>query len=189
MPNLLTTNWCVLTGAAAAGKSVVLENLATLGYLTVRESARYYLQCQLALGIPIAAHTRDQLQFQRNLLRHMTEIEDNLDPGALTFLDRALGDGVGFFLAAGFDLTEALSLCGKHRYRRVFLLERVPDVLLSDDPLRFRTKEENAALEQYLERGYSLLGYKITRIPFGPVVDRVALILKDLRGEELAATE
>lgn len=44
MQNVIQTAWCVLTGAPSCGKTTVLKALESLGYTSVPEAARAYIE-------------------------------------------------------------------------------------------------------------------------------------------------
>ena len=49
-PFRVQTNWYVITGAPCSGKTTLIEQLADKGYRTIPETARLYMENEMAAG-------------------------------------------------------------------------------------------------------------------------------------------
>lgn len=172
------TNWYVITGAPCCGKTTLIDRLAARGYETVPEPGRQYIQQELARGRSIEQIRSDASVFQRQLLIFNLEIERNLPPRRLLFLDRALPDFITFHRANGMDPNEVMPICIKNQYASVFILDRFPVQL---DEARIEDEQTSDFVDQWLERDYRTLGYRVARVPILPVDERVEYILARLQ--------
>jgi predicted ATPase len=180
------TNWYVLTGGPYSGKSTTLNALHSKGYRVVKEVARAYIERQLAQGHSLQAITGDQLHFQRTLLQEMLQNEKKLDQEEITFLDRALPDGIGYFVHGNLDPGEVVSLCKAqhYRYRKVFLLDMLPSSDKTKDVVRREDRRDALLLAQQIEAGYIQLGYPVVHVPVLPLEERVRFILDHVDRKE-----
>ena len=183
-PNLLSTryknktNWHVITGAACTGKTTLIEQLAERGFLTVAEAARHYFERELAKGF-----TRDEIvangeALQLNIFDLQLEIESELRPEELTFLDRALPDSLTFHRVFGHNPDELLPYCFNYHYASVFILNRLPVLRL--ETLGPEDEASSVFLDEWLERDYRALGYNVLRVPAVSPDERLEFILEYL---------
>lgn len=150
-----------------------------MGYQVVPEAARTYIEEQTSAGKVPGEIVEDQLTFQRIILNRMLETEHFLDRKKLTFFDRALPDGIGYFRYAGLDPKEVTHLCHSHgyRYHKIFFFDPIPsDNSISDD-LRRENEAQAQVLGKEIRRGYLELDYQPIVIPVLPLEERVALVL------------
>ncbi|MBI2410147.1 ATP-binding protein [Candidatus Kaiserbacteria bacterium] len=91
------TNWAILTGAPNSGKSSVLDRLSFLGYRTVPESARLFINQEISAGRPYAAIRGNEQEFQKNIFALNHDVTKRFDPKELMFFDRGLGDSAAYF--------------------------------------------------------------------------------------------
>jgi len=179
MANMGTGNrWMVLTGAPCSGKTSVIEELHLRGYRIIPESARAYLEAQLALGVSPEEVFRDRLSFERRILMDKVAAEKNLDPGALIFFDRGIPDSIAYFRLSHLDTAEPLACARKSSYHTIFLLERLPTL---PDAVRKEAPETARAIEQLLVESYEGLGHTLVRIPVMTVSERADAILEHLK--------
>lgn len=158
-----TTCWHVLTGAACCGKTTLVDMLAARGFAALQESARWYFDRSLAAGQTLEQLRADDHALQRRIAALQIQWERGLDTGKTTFLDRALPDSVTFYRLVGMDPSEILPACFQHRYASVFILDRLP--ARRDRPLGPEDEASSAFLDEWLERDYSALGYRVVRVP------------------------
>jgi predicted ATPase len=187
-PDLLSTpfraqtNWHVITGAPSCGKTTLIDQLANQGFQTVPESARLYIEREIAKGRAIheilasSADERAMTDWQRR-------VEHGLRATDVAFLDRALPDYLAWWRVHGLNPNELLAECLHHCYASVFML----------DPLPFQSDNERvdevAAVVDYtagwLARDYGALGYSIVRVPVLPPEERLAFVLERLSEQGL----
>jgi len=171
------TNWCVITGAPCSGKTSVIKELEQRGYKVVHETARAYIDQQLAAGRRLEEIKADELAFENHILNDKLVIESTLPPNETIFFDRGIPDSIAYFKLAGLDADPPLKKSKRRRYRRVFFFERLG--FLKD---RVRSEDEDAAdsLNSLIEESYRLLDYEIIPVPVLSIEQRVDYILSRL---------
>jgi predicted ATPase len=171
------TSWRVITGAPCAGKTTVLAALTSYGFRFIPEVARVYIDRQLAMGRSLEDIRRDEGEFQRGLVSTKMQIEAELPPEEVVFLDRAMPDSITYFRVAGLDPTEVITACQSFRYSQVFIFDRLP---LQQDGRRTEDDSTAEYLDRHLEADYQALGYKLIRVPVMTVDKRVAFVLNQM---------
>lgn len=178
MPFGVQTKWHVITGTASSGKSTLIGQLAERGFRTVPESARLYIEREMARGRSSHEIYADGAALQRGIKDLQLEIECSLPPGDFVFLDRALPDILAWYRARGLNPNEFLGECFRHRYASVLMLDPLP--FHSDD----QRVEEIAGIAGYLDewhmRDYQALGYSVERVPVLSPEKRLAFVLERL---------
>ena len=172
------TSWHVLTGAACTGKTTLINMLADKGFQIVPESARIYFEQEMAKGYSLEELRADGPALQRGIAALQLEFEHGVRAGNVVFLDRAIPDSLAFYRIHGMDPNEILPECFHHRYASVFILDRLP--LHRDQTLG---PEDNAAsdfLDEWLERDYRALGYRVVRVPVMPPEERLEFVMEHL---------
>ncbi len=183
----LHTNWVAIIGAPSSGKSSVIDELAARGYKTEPEVARAYIEERLAAGASLdevrgpagVQHMQKQI-FARSVAR-----DEQLDPTALIFFDRGLGDAIFYYQRAGLDPAPVWDVSRHYRYRAVFMLERLP--ITADN---IRTEDDAAAqqMQQAFYDDYTALGYDVIMVPVMSVAARTDFILQALPLHGLSST-
>jgi predicted ATPase len=171
------TNWCVITGAPCSGKTSVIKELEGRGYRVVHESARAYIDQQLAAGRQLDQIKADERAFENHILNAKLVIESTLRPNETIFFDRGLPDSIAYFKLAGLDAATPLKKSKRRRYRRIFFFERLG--FLKD---RVRSEDEDTAdrLSSLIEESYRLLQYEIIHVPVLSIEQRIDFILNRL---------
>ena len=188
-PDLLSTpfgvqtNWHVITGAPSCGKTTLIEELASQGFQTVPETARLYIEREMAQGRTIHPIRVDAAALQRSIKDLQLRVEGGLRVKDVLFLDGAVPGSLAYYRVFGLDPNEILLECFHHRYASVFVLDPLP--FQPDD----ERVEEIAAVQGYLDewhtRDYRALGYRVVRVPVLPVQERLAFVLERLSEQGL----
>jgi len=188
---LTPTNWWVITGGPSTGKSTLLERLSKRGYQITEEAARQIIDEEMARGKTLEEIRRDELVFQERALRRKEEIEDNLQPDDLVFLDRGI-HGDTFAYVALSDLVdkenpkyrsfetyprEVVSVL-KRRYKGVFLLDRLP---YQKDYARSEDDHQAKMVNPLLSAFYRHFGYEPVIVPVLPIAERIQFVLNHVR--------
>ena len=168
------TNWYVVTGAPCSGKSSVIRELEALGYRVVHEVARALIDSLLQKGIRLEEIKADTLGFERRILAAKTEIEMNLAPEEVVFLDRAVPDSIAYYTAEGLDPADPLKTSRRFRYRKVFLFERLR---FEGDRVRSENDLKAAGIEVLIQQSYEDLGYELVRVPIMALQRRTQFVL------------
>ena len=104
-PFQMQTNWHVLTGAACSGKTTLIDMLSDLGYHTVPEVPRFYIEGELAKGRTLES-IFGNVADERAMADMQQRIECGLEPAQITFLDRAIPDFLWFWRLLGLNPNE-----------------------------------------------------------------------------------
>lgn len=106
------------------------------------------------------------------------EVEGNLQPDEVLFLDRAMPEVITFYRATGLDPNDILPECTLYSYTSVFILDRLP--LLKDG---VRTEDDAASdfIDEWLYRDYRALGYNVLRVSVMSVRERFDFVLGKLQ--------
>ena len=175
-PFEVQTRWHVLTGAACSGKTTMIEQLAGEGFHTAHETARQYVDLELAKGRTFEemfGNADDEISIT-NMQR---SLEQRLSANDITFLDRALPDSITFYRFCRMNPNDFLTDCFRHRYASVFILDRLP---FRQDGARLDHDAASNLLDEWLARDYGALGYDVVRIPVLPPEERLASVLDTL---------
>lgn len=171
------TNWHVITGTLSSGKSTLIDQLADRGFQTVLETARLYIESEMAKGRPVDEICANPADLQRGVNDMMLRMERRLPADDVLFLDRGFPDALAFCRANGVNPNEILADCFHHRYASVFLLERFP---VEQDGVRYHDDVAADLIEAWHARDYSALGYDVVRVPVLAPEERLAFVLEQL---------
>jgi predicted ATPase len=174
----IQTNWHVITGAPCCGKTTMINQMANQGFQTVPETARQYIEREMAEGRTAHPIRADAAALQRSIKDMQLSVEGGLRANEVLFLDGALPRSLAWYRVYGLNPNEILEDCFNHRYASVFILDLLPFQL--DD----QRIEEMAAIVSFLDewhsQDYSALGYRAVRVPVLPPEDRLAFVLERL---------
>ncbi len=172
-----TQSWYVITGGVSCGKTTLLKNLASLGFLTIPETARVWIEEELTKGSTAAEVRGDEQLFQRELLKRKLAIERQVPRDRIVFFERAVPDSVPYFSLCGLPVEKVLAI-SKHRYRGVFFCEPLP---LKTDLVRIETEEEARLIDQLTRETYESLGYPVVYLPAVSVMERVEIVCEHIQ--------
>jgi predicted ATPase len=187
-PDLLSTpfgvqtNWHVITGAPSCGKTTLINLLSDKGFQTVPESARQYMEREIARGRTIDEIRENGAALQRGIEDMQLSIEGGLRAIDVAFLDGAVPGSLAWFRVFGLNPNEILLECFHHRYASVFILDRLP---LQLNGLRFEDDAYTGLLDEWIARDYSALGYSVVRVPVLAPEERLAFVLERLSEQGL----
>jgi len=172
---VINTNWYIITGAPCAGKTKVIEYLASLGYVTVPEAARTLIDAEIKQGKTIQEVRSSEAEFQKRVFRMKIEVENKLPPEQIVFIDGgAIPSSIAYYQIAGLSPAPAIKEAKKRKYKGVFFLERLPH---KNDYARVEDEKATLKLDRLLSEAYRDLGYEVIRVPIKPIEERVQFIL------------
>ncbi len=176
--NRQITNWYVVTGGPASGKTTIVNLFRERGYTTTIEHARHYLYTQRVKGRTAEEVRKNQREFQLAVLEMQIEQEASLSPTELVFLDRAIPDSLAYynFLELEPD-KKLLDVLKKVSYKKIFVLDLLP--MVHD----YARKEDGVAqkrIHELIIRVYESLHFPIVVVPVLPPEDRADFILNHL---------
>ena len=187
-PDLLSTpfrrqtDWHVITGAPCCGKTTLINQLADMGFQTVPEIGRAYIEREMARGRTIDEILENEVAFCHRIKDMQLETELGLRANELAFFDRGFPDCLTFFRIRGLDPNQILLECFHHRYASVFLLDRFP---LQQDGVRTEDNVMSDFADEWLARDYGALGYTVVRVAIMPPEERLAFVLKRVSEQRL----
>jgi predicted ATPase len=176
-PSLLSTHfgiqtaWHVITGGPCSGKTTLIDQLADRGFRTIPETARLYIEKEMARARTIDEIREDADALERGLIEMQLRFERALRATDVAFLDWGLPDGLTYCRVAGLNPSEFLPECFHHRYASIFVLDRLP---IQQDCLRIEEDATAGLLDEWLARDYGALGYDVVRVPVASPKDRLA---------------
>ncbi len=187
-PDLLSTpfgvqtNWHVITGAPSCGKTTLVNLLADKGFKTIPETARQYMEREVAIGRTTDEIHADGAALQRCLVDIQLSIESELRVTDAAFLDGAVPGSLAWYRVFGLNPNIILQECFHRRYASVFILDRLP---LQLDGLRFEDEAYIDFLDEWIPLDYRALGYRVVMVPVLAPQDRLAFILDRLSEQGL----
>lgn len=169
----------IITGAPSTGKTSILNELRSRGFICHQEIAREIIRENLDAGIDIFPWN-DMHKFSDLVLARMKRVVETFDPTITQFLDRSMVDLIGYMKFAerkvpSHYLKEALSV---GYAKKVFFLPIWPEIYTQDEE-RKESIEEAEKIEESLEETYSSLGFELIHVPHGNVEERVSFILSE----------
>lgn len=177
------TNWHVITGAPCSGKTTLIKLLEVKGYQTVHEAGRNYIEREKSCGKTLKEIRKSDIDFSFAIKAITLNVENGLSKESTIFLDRAFPDCLTFFRISGLDPNLALPDCFHHHYASVFLLDRFP---VQFDEARIENEDIAVAIDEWLMRDYSALGYEVKRVPVLPPEERVEYIISRISNPHLS---
>lgn len=164
----------VITGGPGVGKSTLIDLLREKGYTVVTESAREVIEEEQERGSAILPWENLEA-FQEKVAERQIRKEDSVAVDEF-FVDRGIIDNDAYARSGNVRIPESVKKFSKHRYKKVFFLEPLPDYV--NDNQRKESKEDAAKLHKAIRRAYERYGYRIIDVPFMEPKKRVEFILK-----------
>jgi len=174
----------LISGGPGAGKTTLLAALAAAGYAVVPEVSRQLIREQVALGSPLVPwHDLGgfaELARRRMVAQHVAARQR----GGITFFDRGLPDLLAYLAAAGLPVAPAYHRAvADYPYQRLaFLAPPWPEIYVND-PERWHTPAEAAALYEVLYATYVALSFEVRVLPRATVAARVAFVQATLAAQ------
>lgn len=174
----IKSNWYVITGSPCSGKTMVLNELAKLGYTVYLEAARVFIDQEMAKGKSLKEIRGDEAEFQRKILKIKIDTEKIVPREKVVFFDRAIPDSIAYYQIAGLTPEEVLKFCQEKNYRKIFFFEELP---FEKDYARVEDKKTIKKLNKLLKESYENLGYEVIVVPPMSVKERVKTILAEIK--------
>ncbi|MBS7696534.1 MULTISPECIES: AAA family ATPase [unclassified Chelatococcus] len=179
----MTERFFVITGGPGAGKTTLIEALATEGYATAPEAGRGIIQDQVTIDGQ-ALPWRDKGLFAEMMLAadlatyrmQMLRIGADGAEGPV-FFDRGIPDIAGYLNLSGLPVPDhverAIALCPYSG--TVFICPPWPEIY-SADTERKQSLEEAVRTYEAMRATYSRYGYALKEVPRLSVAERVAFL-------------
>lgn len=172
----IQTNWYVITGGPSTGKSKTIDHIAFLGYSIRPEVARIFIDNEMSKGKTLAEIRGNDKNFESEILRIKTEMEERTSPNELIFWERGMPDSIVYLKNCGCDYKIALEASKKRRCKGVFILDILPSY--EKDYARTENQKKAKQIHEALHQTYLELGYSVTRVPVATIEERAQFILE-----------
>ncbi|MDP2692193.1 MAG: ATP-binding protein [bacterium] len=181
----------VITGASGTGKTTLLNELFNRGYITVGETARFYLNKEYN-GYPFEDDIKN-IQFQKNVLSLQLKREcfyENTDE--IIFFERCCHDSLIFlelWRQKNKDylrhiLNIDLFLAKDVKFDYVFITDLDYEKEINSDGIRWENKKEQIKIHELCKKTYPEFGYKWDKnlflIPKADVKSQADFILQTI---------
>ncbi len=169
----------VISGAPGVGKSVLLDQLAGMGYATVAESARAVIRERLARGEPPRPAPA---AFAKEILRQdMAKYHAAMASAGWVFFDRSVVEALAMLHEAEpMTGEERSALLAEYRYHSVVFVPPPWKEIYVNDAERDQSFEHALAVHAAVLRCYRDAGYEICEVPRMPPAQRAAHVLRML---------
>lgn len=175
----------IITGGPGFGKTALIKELRSRGYLCSDEFARDLIQQQINIGGDLLPWIKPR-QFQEEILRRRKDFFESVPDQTLAFADRGIPDQLAFARYRGFGIPVLLhESVNQYRYAlQVFVTPPWPEIY-STDPIRKETMEEAILIHQAIITTFSKLNYELIELPLLPVSQRADFIFQHLRNYQI----
>lgn len=170
------TEYFVFTGAMGAGKTTVLNELKSCGFLCINDPARIILKEQRSAGGRGVPETDPELFNELMLEKMIGDFNENLNAGEPVLFDRGIPDVTAYAELLGTDALKSKIASEKYIYNRtVFAFNAWKEIYTNDEE---RKMSFNLA-EKFginVKKIYKDSGYEIIDVPFLPLKERADFI-------------
>lgn len=172
------TNWYVITGGPGSGKTTMVNLLRARGYKTTIENARHYFDMQRLNGKTVEEVRKHQEDFQLKILEMQIEVEKQLSPDDVVFLDRAIPDALAYYRYLNIIIDPKLAEAMRSMaYKKVFILDCLP---LVQDYARSEDETAQKKIHSIIIDVYESLPFPVVYVPVLLPHERVDFILKNI---------
>jgi predicted ATPase len=169
----------IITGGPGAGKTALLNELATLGHATVDESARAIIAERLAAGL---SPRPDPPAFAQEILRRDVE-KYTCQPQTSdwVFFDRGVIEALGMLQeAAPLSPQRFQAMLSAHPFHPTVFILPPWEAIYTQDTERDQTFADAVRVHASLVRWYERCGYALHEVPCLPVAQRARHVLDAL---------
>jgi predicted ATPase len=177
----LNTKKIVITGGPGTGKSSIINQLKSRGFICYDEISREVTLQARKDGIEQLFLTEPLLFSEKLLEGRIQQFKDavNADKN-LVFLDRGLPDVLAYMDYIG-DIypNKFVETCKVHTYDYVFVLAPWQEIFVSDSE-RYENFEQAIEIHHHLLETYMRFGYQLIDVPFETIENRTDFVLEVL---------
>ncbi|HMQ11323.1 MAG TPA: ATP-binding protein [Oligoflexia bacterium] len=167
---MIQTNWHIITGAPSSGITSLGNYLRFMGFKVIPEVARGLIDIGNSQNISTHTLREDQVEFERDIVKFQTHIENQLDPKEFIFIERGLLDCAAY----GLPLDEINTL-SQYRYKHIFFLQSLN---FQQDYARIENFEQAKIIGERIQQLYLEANYALTKIKKTPLAKRAQAILE-----------
>lgn len=168
----------IITGGPGAGKTTLIKALDKLGHVTFAEASRTLIEQQSQLDDGILPWT-NLPAFAQLCLNLMTKQKSEAKNHRTVFVDRAIGDIIGYLKVAGCKVPSRFVAQSSGYHPKVFFCRPEESIYVQDE-VRPHSFEEALEIHQVLVETYLELGYQVVEVPWSCVAERVKFISGEL---------
>ncbi|WP_298766587.1 ATP-binding protein [uncultured Polaribacter sp.] len=177
-------NKIVLIGGPGTGKTSVLNALKNRGFYCFSEISREVTLKAQEKGIDQLFLT-EPLLFSKLLLEGREAQYKAAEQVAekVVFFDRGIPDVHAYmdYFKTAYP-AYFLEKSKHYKYTKIFHFAPWKDIHITDNE-RYETFEESLAIDNFLVKTYSDLGYKLIKVPFGSIAKRCDFIINSLNSD------
>lgn len=177
----MNTKKIVITGGPGTGKSSIINQLKSRGFVCYDEISREITLQARKDGIEQLFLT-EPLLFSEKLLEGRTQqFKDAIkEDKNLVFLDRGLPDVLAYMDYIGDKYPDRfIEICKLHSYDYVFVLAPWQEIFTSDSE-RYENFEQAIEIHHHLLEIYMRFGYQLIDVPFETIEKRTDFVLEVL---------
>lgn len=169
----------VVTGGPGAGKTTLLNELATLGYATVKESARDIIVERLARGV---TPRPDPLAFAQEILRRDIQKYLQQPPSrSFVFFDRGVVEALAMLhQASPLAASELEAMLAAYPFHTTVFVLPPWEAIFAADAERDQSFAEAVDIHSRIVQWYRSCGYALDEVPRLPVAARAEYVLRKL---------
>ena len=170
-------NWYVITGGPDSGKTTVIKHLSELGYYTVPEYARLFIDKELENGKTLEEIRGDEIKFHIRVVKFKLSLERKTPRNKIVFFDRGLPDSIAYYKFLNVKPSQLIIKMSKNRYKKVFLLDALS---YKNDYARNESEKDAQRIHELIKQTYKEFVYEIVTVPVMAIKKRVELILQNI---------
>ncbi len=167
MKNILNRpNFFVITGGPGAGKTALINELKSRGFVCIDEVARQIIREQMETG-GNALPWRDTIAYAGLMLgRSVDSFTTCPQWFPVVFFDRGIPDTLAYARLTGLETTPAMShSAGMYRYNPTALILPVWEEIYHTDAERKQSFREAVATFEVMKETYTACGYRLQEVP------------------------
>lgn len=165
----------VITGGPGVGKTTLINELSTHGFVTVPEDARKIIKEQIRThkeGLP----WKDKAYYAELMIKASVTAYQKINgehTSKIIFFDRGIIDAIGYMKMENIMVSEDINtIAGSYRYaKKVFILPPWKEIYETDTERKQSWKEAADTFEA-LKKTYLQYNYEVIELPKDTVEDR-----------------
>jgi predicted ATPase len=177
----LNTRKIVITGGPGTGKSSIINELISRGFICFEEVSRQVTLDARKEGVEQLFLTKPLLFSELLLKARIQQFKDaQTIKNEVVFLDRGLPDVLAYMDYVKSDYPKHFTdTCNSHVYDKVFVLAPWQEIFVSDSE-RYENFDQAVEIHHSLLDTYERFGYELIDVPFDSITDRANFILDHL---------
>ena len=176
---MIKNNFYVITGGPGAGKTSLMEHLASTGYDYIPETARQIIKDRISKGLTPRPDPRTFAQqiFDQDWQNFMS----NSNLSSLLFFDRSFIDSACMLFDADIDSYDKIkNTLQSHKYSsKVFITPPWREIYRNDEE-RDQSFEQSIQVYERLDKWYREHGYDMIILPKDTIENRARLVLNEV---------